>query len=150
MVRDLLLEKWAQVRTGLLDTIAKFADGELSFRPFDKAYSAGELMVHVAHEEDIEVRYALLREFEELPPAYAATSHADKASIVAVLTASHAHTIAYLEALSDQDVEAEVKLPWGQTARRIDMLWHVLEHEVHHRAELSLILGLLGREGLDA
>jgi uncharacterized damage-inducible protein DinB len=25
----------------------------------------------------------------------------------------------------------------------------VLEHEVHHRGELSLIHGLLGREGLD-
>jgi uncharacterized damage-inducible protein DinB len=30
------------------------------------------------------------------------------------------------------------------------MLWHVVEHEIHHRGELSLILGLLGREGLDA
>ena len=31
-----------------------------------------------------------------------------------------------------------------------DMLWHVLEHEIHHRAELSLTLGLLGHEGLNA
>lgn len=60
MMRDLLLKKWAQVRTGLLDTIAKFEDAELGYRPFDKAYSAGELMLHVAHAEDIEVRYALL------------------------------------------------------------------------------------------
>jgi uncharacterized damage-inducible protein DinB len=29
------------------------------------------------------------------------------------------------------------------------IIWHVLEHEIHHRGELSLILGLLGREGLD-
>jgi len=25
-----------------------------------------------------------------------------------------------------------------------------MEHEIHHRGELSLILGLFGREGLDA
>ena len=30
------------------------------------------------------------------------------------------------------------------------IIWHVIEHEIHHRGELSLILGLLGREGLDA
>jgi len=48
------------------------------------------------------------------------------------------------------DLLAEVEMAWGQRARPIDMLWHVMEHEVHHRAELSLILGLLGREGLDA
>jgi uncharacterized damage-inducible protein DinB len=29
------------------------------------------------------------------------------------------------------------------------VIWHVLEHEIHHRGELSLIHGLLGREGLD-
>jgi uncharacterized damage-inducible protein DinB len=32
----------------------------------------------------------------------------------------------------------------------LEMLGHILEHEIHHRGELSLILGLLGREGLNA
>ncbi|MCE5207568.1 MAG: DinB family protein [Chloroflexi bacterium] len=30
------------------------------------------------------------------------------------------------------------------------MLRHTLEHEIHHRGELSLTLGLLGHKGLDA
>jgi uncharacterized damage-inducible protein DinB len=30
------------------------------------------------------------------------------------------------------------------------MIDHIMEHEVHHRAELSLILGKLGREGFNA
>ncbi len=29
------------------------------------------------------------------------------------------------------------------------IFWHVLEHEIHHRGELSLILGFLGKQGLD-
>jgi uncharacterized damage-inducible protein DinB len=32
----------------------------------------------------------------------------------------------------------------------LGLLGHVLEHEVHHRAELSLILGMRGKQGLDA
>ena len=34
-----------------------------------------------------------------------------------------------------------VKLGW--------IIWHVLEHRSPHRGELWLILGLLGRDGLD-
>jgi uncharacterized damage-inducible protein DinB len=30
------------------------------------------------------------------------------------------------------------------------MISHLLEHEIHHRSELSLILGMLGTDGLDA
>ena len=30
------------------------------------------------------------------------------------------------------------------------MIEHMIDHEIHHRGELSLILGLLGREGLNA
>jgi uncharacterized damage-inducible protein DinB len=29
------------------------------------------------------------------------------------------------------------------------IIWHVLEHEIHHRGELSILIGLLGREGLE-
>ncbi len=43
-----------------------------------------------------------------------------------------------------------VETPWGAKSRRIELLWHVIEHEIHHRGELSLMLGMLGREGLDA
>ncbi|HLG11263.1 MAG TPA: hypothetical protein VI876_05835 [Dehalococcoidia bacterium] len=121
MMRDLLLQKWAQVRIGLLDTIAKFEDAELGYRPFDKAYSAGE---HATRAHAGGHRGALRppAQFAELPPAHVATSYADKASIVAVLTAPHAATVSYREGLNDHEVMAEVELPWGQTARRIDML----------------------------
>ena len=150
MLRDLLSSKWAQVREGLLATIDKFSDGELGFRPVADGYSVAQLMLHIANEEDIEVGYALERHLDGLPPPHDAAAFTTRASILAVLQESHAHTIAYLDGLSDADLEAETALPWGQTARRIDMLMHTLEHEIHHRGELSLMLGLLGREGLDA
>ncbi|MCE7990102.1 MAG: hypothetical protein DYG89_53840, partial [Caldilinea sp. CFX5] len=40
-------------------------------------------------------------------------------------------------------------IPGGHAFSLGWIIWHVLEHEIHHRGELSLILGLLGREGLD-
>ena len=41
------------------------------------------------------------------------------------------------------------KTPEGEVFTLRWIIWHVLEHEIHHRGELSLALGLLGREGLD-
>ena len=59
-------------------------------------------------------------------------------------------TIEYVTSLADEDLEAEIEAGWGGSFVLMDMLWHVMEHEIHHRGELSLILGILGREGLDA
>jgi uncharacterized damage-inducible protein DinB len=149
MLAGLTLNKWVQVREGLAATIDKFSDQELSFRTPD-GRTVAEIMLHIAHEEAIEVSYAVTRELEALPDGYNTKDYSTKASIVAVLTGVHEPTLVYLRTASDPDLLAELDLPWSQKSRPLDMLWHVLEHEVHHRAELSLVLGMLGREGLDA
>lgn len=149
-MRELLLSKWAEVRAGLLATIDKFSDSELSHRPAPQGYSVAETMLHIANEEDGEVRFGLTRELSAFPAPFDLARYPEKPSIIDALSGVHARTVAYIEGLSDKDLAAEVETPWGATARRIELLWHVLEHEIHHRGELSLMLGLLGREGLDA
>lgn len=59
-------------------------------------------------------------------------------------------TESYLRTLQDADLEREVVTPWYKRYTLSAMCWHVLEHEIHHRGELSFILGLLGHEGLNA
>jgi uncharacterized damage-inducible protein DinB len=134
----------------LLATCDKFSDADLGFQPASSGYSAGQTMLHIANEEDIEVAYALSRRLVDFPEPHEAVKFSTRALILEALQQSHADTLRYLDGLSDTDLEATTELPWGQTARRIDMLMHTLEHEIHHRGELSLMLGLLGREGLDA
>jgi uncharacterized damage-inducible protein DinB len=149
VLAGLTFDKWVQVREGLLATIDKFSDRELSFRTPD-GRSVAEVMLHIAHEEAIEISYAVTRDLSALPDAYNAHGYTTRQSILAVLSGVHEPTLVYLRTASDADLLAELELPWGQKSRALDMLWHVLEHEVHHRAELSLVLGVLGREGLDA
>lgn len=148
MLVDLLREKWAGVREGLYATIDKFGDDELAFRPAAGAYCAGDLMLHIAHEERIEVHWGLARLLGEMPPAYA--PEYSTPSVKAVLAEVHDATLRYVSALDDDALLAPVDLAWGQSSRPVDTLWHVIEHELHHRGELSLMLGLLGRPGLDA
>jgi uncharacterized damage-inducible protein DinB len=150
MLGELLVSKWRQVRLDLLATIDKFADADLTFRPADGAYCAGELMLHVAHEEAIEMLWGLARRFDEMPPAYELSRYPTAGAIKGVLAEVHAQTLGYVEAIDDAALTSEVTLAWGQEGRPVDMVWHAIEHEIHHRGELSLMLGLLGRQGLDA
>jgi uncharacterized damage-inducible protein DinB len=61
----------------------------------------------------------------------------------------HAQTLTYLANLELDDLDRVIEAPWGETFTLGWVIWHVLEHEIHHRGELSLILGMLGKEGLD-
>ncbi|HWO72175.1 MAG TPA: DinB family protein [Dehalococcoidia bacterium] len=150
MLQEALLRKWSAVRAGLLDVVDKFAEAELDFRPVADGYSAGDVMRHIAHEEEIEVAYGLAQAVASLPSAFERDDFATKEAVLRLLEETHARSLRYLESLGDAELEAEFTAPWGATGRRIDALLHVLEHEIHHRGELSLMLGLLGRQGLDA
>jgi len=145
-----LISRWQQVRADLLATIDKFSDQELSYVPYDGAWSVGQIMRHIAHEEEIEIAYGLTRELLEFPAEHRAEDYPTVESIKVLLTQVHHRTEAYLEGLDDADLDRDVEAAWGQTYRLGSMVWHVMEHEIHHRGELSLLLGMLGHEGLDA
>ena len=71
-------------------------------------------------------------------------------SIQSLLAAVHAETLAASAALTEGDMERVLRTPWGTEPRLGEMLGHIVEHEIHHRGELSLMLGQLGRAGIDA
>jgi uncharacterized damage-inducible protein DinB len=54
----------------------------------------------------------------------------------------------YLHTLTIDDLDTIIETKWGNFSLAF-IIWHVIEHEIHHRGELSLVLGTLGREGLD-
>jgi uncharacterized damage-inducible protein DinB len=134
----------------LQSTLDKFTDADLEFKPFPQAMSVRELMLHIAHEEYGEFRLGIVQDIPEFPPAYPLEEYPSVADVKARLDSVHADTMDYIRALNPEDLEREVVTPWGQTSRLIELLGHILEHEIHHRGELSLVLGMLGRTGLDA
>jgi uncharacterized damage-inducible protein DinB len=141
---------WNQIRKGLVDTIEKFTNEDLDFVAYENGYSVRQVILHIAQEEYGEIQYGIIREIDEFPPLYEEDSYPTIESIKALLAGVHNETLTYLESLADEDLETEIEAQWGETYPLIDMIWHVMEHEIHHRGELSLIHGLLGREGLDA
>ena len=140
---------WSQVRSALLATIDKFSDDELAYAPAGSSWTAGKIMLHIGDAEDGWLRYVIQR---DLPgwPVNELDEFPTKRMIKAYLAEVHSRTDSYLATLELADLEREVETPWSADPLELGwIIWHVLEHEIHHRGELSLMLGLLGREGLD-
>jgi uncharacterized damage-inducible protein DinB len=144
-----IFSHWKQVRMDLLVTIDKFEEADLSYIPFAGSWPVGQMMLHIADAEDGWIRYAVTRELDHWPEQYRLENYPTKAAIKSALTAVHNRTEQYLETLEEAGTTQLVAVPWGESLPLLWIIWHVVEHEIHHRGELSLILGLLGREGLD-
>jgi uncharacterized damage-inducible protein DinB len=55
----------------------------------------------------------------------------------------------HLESLTVADLERTFTSRSGNRHSLYWIVWHVIDHECHHRGELYLCLGLLGIEGPD-
>ena len=137
---------WERVQRGTLTVIDHFHDSDLSFRPFPNAWPAGEIMLHIAGAEDGWFRHVVWREVSDWPPDARLDDHASRDAIKTVISTVHIRTVAYLATLDENDLQRRIDLPWGGAASLSWVIWHVIEHEIHHRGELSLILGLLGQK----
>lgn len=144
-----LFSHWVQIRKDLLTTIDKFEEDELLYVADNTDWPVGKIMLHIGDAEQGWFQYVVINELEAWPDIRL-EDYPDKVAIKTKLMEIHERTEAYLSTLSLVDLEREIKLPWSESTLKLNwIIWHVLEHEIHHRGELSLILGLLGREGLD-
>lgn len=139
---------WDHVHDDLLGTLDKFSDAELAFRPFPSSWSVGQIALHIA---DCSNGWfcSALDSATQWPPDISKEEHTTVAAIKATLDETHVMVKGYLEPLTTEDLTRPVHMPWGEEFTLGWVIWHVLEHEIHHRGELSLILGMLGREGVD-
>ena len=143
-----MFSHWAEVRTGLRTTLERFPDDQLGYVPFPGSWPVGQIALHIADCEDNWIHGVVRGEIEPWV-FYDAADHPTRADVLAMLDSSHEKTLAFLDGLTADDMHRQYSVPDGEPARLGWILCHVLEHEIHHRGELSLIHGLLGREGLD-
>jgi len=143
-----IFSHWNQVRADLLSTIDMFKEDELMFVPFTGSWSVGKIMLHIADCENYWLHFVVRHEIEEWS-YYDLVNHPTTPAIKEVLESVRNKTMPFLDSLDESDLDEVYKTPEGEAFTLRWIIWHVLEHEVHHRGELSLVLGLLGRQGLD-
>ena len=143
-----LFSHWDQIHKDTLAVIDRFRETELTYVPYEDGWNVGQIALHIADAEEGWFRHIAAREIETWPANHTLEDYPTKGAIKSLLAETHARTMAYLETLTIDNLADVIESEWGDFTPRF-IIWHVIEHEIHHRGELSLILGLLGREGLD-
>jgi len=144
------LDRWADVRHGLCEALGRLTDEQLRLSPREGLWPLGTVARHIAEAE----RHWLEACTVEGPVRFSRTEFtADRYPTVAavrdLLAEVHAETEASLAAADAATMDRQVTLPWGERLTVGDPVWHVLQHEIHHRGEIYLMLGLLGMDAPD-
>jgi uncharacterized damage-inducible protein DinB len=142
------------VRENTILMASDIPESKYDYRPTSVSRSIAETLVHIAwlwtsdrilHEEEhvsaLE-RFdfpALLRrsEIEEKRPR-------SKAEIIELLRTEGERQAQWLEQLPDAFLSERVQLPGGGSVSRFEMLLATKEHELQHRAQLTVIDRLIG------
>jgi uncharacterized damage-inducible protein DinB len=106
-------------------------------------FTAGDLLRHIAVTE----RYLFAENIQGLPSRY--TTHgkelaADHAAILALMERLHAESTNIFSKLTDASLQQKCINVGGMEITRWKWLRSMIEHEIHHRGQLYLYLGLLG------
>jgi len=150
MEKNDLLKRWPNVREGLMTIINAFQEDQLGFVPVEGGWTAGRIMLHISSAANYWLHSGILSEVNVYQAGERTLENYPMlVSIKGFLTQEHRRTLDLLEAFAPADWQTPFRYPDGHNYQPSWVFWHVLEHEIHHWGELSLILGLLGRRGLD-
>lgn len=142
-----LFGHWNEVRGGLLAALDKLTDAQLDFTPRAGLWTLRETVVHIAGTEDGWLRHYTANRWHEHPPL--AADYPTIASLKELLAQQHTATEAQFAADAEAALAQVCQCPWGAQVTMGWAVWHVLEHEIHHRGEIYLMLGLMGIEAPD-
>ena len=144
-----LLFKWEKVREGTIWLSDQIDDQQLAYVRREGLWSLGRTMRHIAEVESGWIGYVLEGRLDDWP-IYSAPDW-DTKELCKIFSAEvHEQSVRCLTSYGSDEWSTPRKMKWDEMLSPADIAWHVMQHEMHHRGELSLMLGLMGMEGWQA
>ena len=153
---DVIYENWRGYQEKLRSAIAPLTDEQLLLQPSAQLWPLGQIVQHI-----ISVRAGwfsgTLQDEDELMNGYMLWGQRDSADRSAQeMAIGLDDTWAFIEARLQRWTPAECALTfpdeWDGQVYEVSRSWviyHVLEHDLHHGGEISLILGMNGIPAID-
>jgi uncharacterized damage-inducible protein DinB len=149
-----LTDSFRTVRTNTIRIAEDIPEAEYQFRPASGSRSVAETLVHIAwlasadrliHEEKRLTSFdgfdfagfLVTSEVEE-------TRQRSKAEIIELLRTEGDRWVQWVEQLPETFLSEQFQLPDGKSVSRFELLLGTKEHEMQHRAQLTVIERLLG------
>ena len=126
-------------------SLALLADEDLRWRPGPDHYTLGQQFLHIAQAEDFQIQGMLFGDWD-----YERARFPDQVlgveDLRELLKETRSRTVAALKELDDAHLNDPVKLGADEPAQtRRWWLWLLVEHEVHHKAQIAVYLRQMGR-----
>jgi len=139
-----LREHMERFRGVTLQTLDWVPEEKLGWRPQEGLRSFADHFLHVAHTEQYHTRGFFGNDWN-MERYFARPATLSKESLRAELNSSRAYTLSGIDSLDPKRLDARVTVPevpvdWTLKA----WLWYLVEHEVHHKAQLALYLREIG------
>jgi uncharacterized damage-inducible protein DinB len=140
---DGFLSYWERVRERTRRVAALIPDENLEWTYRLGKYTLGDLVRHLAGIE----RYMYAENVQDRPSRYPGHGRelADGSEAVrGYFERLHAESMAIFRALTPEDLKKKVVTPGGAPLTTWKWLRAMVEHEVHHRGQMYVYLGILG------
>ena len=135
---------WHLARRDLVDALSRLTEGQLDFAPQQGLRTIGDVARHIIDAEAGWVNLVVL-EKDEPWPEYPRERLPTVQSILDEMERVHAVTERLLDE-HDARWLSETRQRWEQTFLLRWVFWHILDHEIHHRGEIFLMMGMQGVE----
>ena len=137
------LQYFAHVRERTMRVARKVPADKVDWTYAPGKFTAGDLLRHIAVTE----RYLFAENVQGLPSRY--TTHgkelaADHAAILTLMERLHGESMEIFSKLTDASLQEKCINVGGMEITRWKWMRSMVEHEIHHRGQLYLYLGLLG------
>jgi uncharacterized damage-inducible protein DinB len=153
---DVIYENWQGYNKKLRDCIAPLTNEQLLLQPAPRLWSLGQVVQHI-----ISVRAGwfsgTLQDDNEMMKEYMLWGQRDSpdrsaAELAGGLNETWAFIEARLQRWTPADCARTFPDEWDGQVYEVSRSWviyHVMEHDLHHGSEVSLILGMNGLRAID-
>lgn len=139
-------EHWQRYRAVTLHTLEFIPENRLGWRPSRDERSFAEVFAHIAAIEDFYV-HGLATGAWEFGRAQIASLPSTREGLSTLLREQRRRAEATLATIDEAKLDQPGNVPGIPVAWPVDSwLWYVVEHEVHHKAQLAIYLRAIGIE----
>ena len=131
-----------RVRERTMRVVACIPPEQVDWTYREGKFTFGDMMRHLAAIE----RWMFAENAQRRPsryPGHGRELGATFEELAAYMTSMHAESMAIFRGLSDADLDRKCMTPGGAELRVGKWLRSMIEHEVHHRGQIYLYLGML-------
>ena len=143
---EVLKEHWERFREVTLQFLDLLGEEDLGWRPAPEAFTCGQQLLHIALTEDYYFRGVFEGDWWDKARLKLPKDGPGRDELRRYFAEVRERTKAHFAALSAADLDRATPFPNAPADLPLRWwLWFILEHEVHHKAQLSVYFRQMGK-----